>query len=398
MPIHDNDRHAIVLDIGKAYTKCGFVGETEPRVIIPSNTVSEDGSKETSLHEYASDQELHSNLVKFFHKIFFKYLLVNHRERRVVLVESLLCPTEFREILAKVLFIHFEVPSILFVPSHLVTLYTLGLNTALVIDMGYEETTLIPICEGTPMLHAWQAQPLAAKAIHKHLNSMLMLNSKVKGSDGRLKDFAEAISSKLSEKVLEDITLRSCFVSPLSRAKLLAAAKANEAGSKELEQPASPPTVTYSLSGNNNLVLEGSIREEAAEVLFETDGNEMMSLASMVLDAIIASPIDCRVPLAENIVFIGGTSMMTGLKSRLIEEVKLLQQHPKYSSQICIKALKVHRPPAKANYVAWLGAAILGATEAIATRSFNRDVYLQSKRVPDWNNLADNTKENDRTG
>ena len=47
--------------------------------------------------------------------------------------------------------------------------------------------------------------------------------------------------------------------------------------------------------------------------------------------------------------------MMTGLKSRLIEEVKLLQQHPKYSSQICIKALKVHRPPAKANYVAWLG-------------------------------------------
>ena len=120
---------------------------------------------------------------------------------------------------------------------------------------------------------------------------MLMLNSKVKGIDGRLKDFAEAISSKLSEKVLEDITLRSCFVSPLSRAKLLAAAKANEAGSKELEQPASPPTVTYSLSGNNNLVLEGSIREEAAEVLFETDGNEMMSLASMVLDAIIAVSI-----------------------------------------------------------------------------------------------------------
>ena len=47
--------------------------------------------------------------------------------------------------------------------------------------------------------------------------------------------------------------------------------------------------------------------------------------------------------------------MMTGLKSRLIAEVKQLQQHPKYSGQICVKALKVHRPPAKANYVAWLG-------------------------------------------
>lgn len=39
----------------------------------------------------------------------FRYLLVNHRERRIVIVESILCPTEFREVLAKVLFIHFEV-------------------------------------------------------------------------------------------------------------------------------------------------------------------------------------------------------------------------------------------------------------------------------------------------
>lgn len=37
--------------------------------------------------------------------------------------------------------------------------------------------------------------------------------------------------------------------------------------------------------------------------------------------------------------------------------------------------------------------AILGATEAIATRSYTRDVYLQNRRVPDWNNLADNVKE-----
>lgn len=39
--------------------------------------------------------------------------------------------------------------------------------------------------------------------------------------------------------------------------------------------------------------------------------------------------------------------------------------------------------------------AILGATEAIVSRSFTRDVYLQSRRVPDWSNLADNMKEVD---
>ncbi len=39
----------------------------------------------------------------------FRYLLVNHRERRVVLVESILSPTEFRDTLARALFLHFEV-------------------------------------------------------------------------------------------------------------------------------------------------------------------------------------------------------------------------------------------------------------------------------------------------
>ena len=42
-------------------------------------------------------------------RFYFRYLLVNPKERRVVVVESILCPTVFRETLAKVLFNHFEV-------------------------------------------------------------------------------------------------------------------------------------------------------------------------------------------------------------------------------------------------------------------------------------------------
>lgn len=73
-----------------------------------------------------------------------------------------------RTILSSCLYHMFsQVPSVLFVPSHLVTLYALGINTAFVIDVGYEETTMIPVCEGTPLIHAWQAQPLGAKAIQE---------------------------------------------------------------------------------------------------------------------------------------------------------------------------------------------------------------------------------------
>jgi len=109
--------------------------------------------------------------------------------------------------------------------------------------------------------------------------------------------------------------------------------------------------------------------------------------------------------------------MIPGLKARLISEIKDLQNHPKYISKIQLKMVKVHRPPAKANYVNWLGGkllylrsllevlyfslilgAILGATEAISTRSYQRDTYLTNRHVPDWMNLADNIRDSDRTG
>lgn len=60
-----------------------------------------------------------------------------------------------------------QVSSILFVPSHLVSLCTLGVNTALILDVGHVEAVLIPVFEGVPVLHAWQAQPRAAQAVER---------------------------------------------------------------------------------------------------------------------------------------------------------------------------------------------------------------------------------------
>ena len=38
-----------------------------------------------------------------------------------------------------------QVPSVLFAPSHLVTLFTLGISSGLVIDAGYAETVVLPV-------------------------------------------------------------------------------------------------------------------------------------------------------------------------------------------------------------------------------------------------------------
>lgn len=69
-------------------------------------------------------------------------------------------------------------------------------------------------------------------------------------------------------------------------------------------------------------------------------------------------PIDTRKVLSENLVVIGGTAMLPGFLHRLLAEIRLLVEKPKYSSVLASKSLRIHAPPAKPNCTAWLGGQI----------------------------------------
>jgi actin-related protein 10 len=47
--------------------------------------------------------------------------------------------------IARLLFDYFQVPSISFVPIHLMALLTTGLTTGLVVDVGNLETSVLPV-------------------------------------------------------------------------------------------------------------------------------------------------------------------------------------------------------------------------------------------------------------
>nr|CAD7203404.1 unnamed protein product [Timema douglasi] len=302
------EKHPIIIDIGSAYTKVGFAGESGPRAIVKTEVKNPDSKLCQKISDYANEEQLYDFLVDFFHNICF-----SPKDRRVVIVESLLCPTLFRETLAKALFQHFEVTSVLFTPSHLVTLCTLGVNTALVLDVGYQEAVLIPVYE-----------------------------------------------------------VRTCFVTSLERAK-----------KAEGNAPPPPPDVSYSVGGLPSFNIPGRIREQAFDVLFQQDGDGN-SIPTMILDSILKCSIDMRRPLAENILLIGGTAMAPGFKARLLAELKHLVLTSKYSSKIALQTFKFHTPPAKENYVAWLGGAIFGGTDILAARSLTKEVYMKTNEVPDW--------------
>lgn len=76
----------------------------------------------------------------------FRILLTVAKERRIVIVESVLEPTYRRDLIAKILFEIFDAPSILFAPSHLLATFPFGCSNALVIDVGYREALILPVC------------------------------------------------------------------------------------------------------------------------------------------------------------------------------------------------------------------------------------------------------------
>jgi len=393
MPMYEgigliSEKHAVVLDIGSAYTKCGYAGELTPRCILPSRDTNGN-----HLHDLNSEDELYNALVSFVHRLYFKCLLVNPRDRRVVIIESILGSSLFKNTLARVLFRHYEVSSVLFAPSHLLPLFTLGVKTALVLDIGHREATLIPVYEGVPILKSWQAQPLAGSALQESVRVDLLNRGRITfGTDNEFWRPVSHMPELLSPPVIEDIFVRCCMVTNKNRGSEFykitqIGASTDTLLTSSLEKCA--PTIRYRVGGDCLLQIDGITREGASEVLWQMD-EDGISIATMILDAIKSCPIDTRRELSNSLLLVGGIAMMSGFKSRLNQELKSLLKLPKYED-IMIKDFKIFVPPTKPNLTTWLGGAIFGATDVVVTRSLTREQYLKDPCVPDWSNLRFNS-------
>lgn len=78
----------------------------------------------------------------------------------------------------------------------------------------------------------------------------------------------------LTQKAIEDVKVRTCFVTTMERAKKL----------NTEDAPAPPPSVKYFTS--ESFMIPGETREKVFEVLWERDMDNL-SLPTMILNAII---------------------------------------------------------------------------------------------------------------
>ena len=256
------------------------------------------------------------------------------------------------------------------------------LHSALVVDVGYSECSVIPVIEGVTLLDSVQFGPHGSKAIHDRIHKGLIdYEAKIK-DNVNFEERPLTDADRLDEKVLEDIKVRACFIAPFERGQRLV--EIRKSGDKAIF--GSPKSVDFPVDGTKLVKIPGTVREDSCQVLFEIYGHESC-ITTLILEALRQCPRDSRKLLAENIVLIGGTTLLPGFRHRLSAEVHAIVKADNfYNESLHFENFKFHSTPCKENYVAWLGAAIIGSTDAITMRAITRDQYLRSNGavLTDW--------------
>jgi hypothetical protein len=217
------------------------------------------------------------------------------------------------------------------------------------------------------------------------LEQNLKSNAKIL-SNGKSRSLNE-INFELNDSLVEDVAIRTCFVTDLRRAK-----DRNFTTFETID-------CNYHLPNNMVLNIPAIVREFAFESIF-ADDVDSKGLANLILDTIVKSPVDLRKPFVENIVLMGGASMQTGFKSRLVEEIKyLVKNDENYKLFRGIGEFKFHVAPCFENYTAWLGASIFSTLEVIDGLSIQNIKYKENNEIlPDWFVLSSKFKNYDGHG
>ena len=191
------EKPAVVLDLGYSLFKCGLSQEHSPRHVSPSTLpefLNESSRRPTwkKWTTYASKLLKWVRLLLVVHsvpaitmvvgqrspplahrsspndsctlnccsQVFFVALQTKPTERPVVVVENFLMPSQFRKALVYCLFDVYEVPLVLMLPTPVASLTLTGANTGIVIDIGEQETRVMPVFENHMVYDAFVYQRL----------------------------------------------------------------------------------------------------------------------------------------------------------------------------------------------------------------------------------------------